>query len=45
LWLGQIRDANGGNADAAFFVLAGAALLGGVVILLATARQRKTAPA
>jgi MFS family permease len=45
LWLGQIRDANGGNADAAFLVLAGAALLGGVVILLATTRQREIAPA
>lgn len=45
LWLGQIRDANGGNADAAFLVLAGAALLGGVVILVATMRPRRAAPA
>jgi MFS family permease len=44
-WLGEIRDANGGNADAAFLVLAGAALVGGVVILLATMRKREVAPA
>jgi sugar phosphate permease len=38
--IGQIRNANGGNADAAFFALAGAALLGGGVILVATLRRR-----
>jgi hypothetical protein len=43
--IGQIRAANGGNADAAFFVLAGAAALGGVLILLTTARWRKPATA
>ena len=43
--IGRIRDANGGNADAAFFTLAGAAAIGGVLILLATARRPAVAAA
>jgi MFS family permease len=43
--IGRIRDANGGNADAAFLTLAAAALLGGVVVLLATMKKREPAPA
>jgi len=43
--IGRIRDANGGNADAAFLTLAGAAAIGGVLILLATARRPAVAAA
>ncbi|MDP3737248.1 MAG: MFS transporter [Hyphomonadaceae bacterium] len=43
--IGRIRDANGGNADAAFLTLAAAALLGGIVVLLATRPKRVAAPA
>lgn len=42
--IGRIRDANGGNSDAAFLTIAGAALLGGLVVLIA-ARPRKRAAA
>lgn len=38
--IGQIRDRNGGNADMAFLALAGAAMLGGAVALLATTRKK-----
>jgi MFS family permease len=38
--IGRIRDANNGNSDAAFFALAGAALLGGLTILIATLKRR-----
>jgi sugar phosphate permease len=41
--IGQIRDANGGNADPAFLALAGAALLGGATILVSTLRRRVAA--
>jgi MFS family permease len=42
--IGRIRDANGGNSDAAFLTLAAGAVLGGVVLLLAT-RPAKAAAA
>jgi MFS transporter, ACS family, tartrate transporter len=38
--IGRIRTATRGDGDVAFFVLAGAALLGGVVLLAATLRRR-----
>jgi MFS family permease len=38
--IGQIRTANNGDSDAAFFALAGAALLGGLTILIATLKRR-----
>ena len=38
--IGRIRTANNGDADAAFFALAGAALLGGLTILIATLKRR-----
>ena len=41
--IGQIRTANNGDSDAAFFALSGAALLGGLVILAATLRRRVAA--
>jgi MFS family permease len=40
--IGRIREANGGDSDAAFLTLAGAALLGGLLVL-ATTRPAKTA--
>jgi hypothetical protein len=43
--IGRIRDANGGNADAAFLALAGAAAFGGVLVLLATRPRRARATA
>ncbi len=44
--IGRIRDANGGNADMAFLALAGAAAVGGIVVLIATMKPRaKTAAA
>ncbi|HEX5005500.1 MAG TPA: MFS transporter [Hyphomonadaceae bacterium] len=42
--IGQIRTASNGDSDAAFFVLAGAALLGGLAILVATLKRRSAAP-
>jgi MFS family permease len=42
--IGQIRQANGGNADMAFLALAGAALVGGLTVLLATMKKRETVP-
>ncbi len=43
--IGRIREANGGNADAAFLTLAGAAALGGVLVLMLTAKPPKPAAA
>jgi MFS family permease len=43
--IGQIRDRNGGNADMAFLTLAGAAALGGILVLLVTAPRKKAARA
>ena len=43
--IGRIRDANGGNADAAFLTLAGAAAFGGVLILVATMKKPAIAAA
>ncbi len=42
--IGRIRDANGGNADAAFLTLAAGAALGGVLVLVATMKRREPAP-
>lgn len=42
--IGRIREANGGNADMAFLTLAGAALVGGVLILLVTAKPKPQSP-
>jgi MFS transporter, ACS family, tartrate transporter len=41
--IGRIRTANGGDGDVAFFVLAGAAVLGGVVLLATTLKRSATA--
>jgi D-galactonate transporter len=41
--LGRIRTANHGDGDVAFLVLAGAALLGGLTILIATWKRRVAA--
>jgi MFS transporter, ACS family, tartrate transporter len=41
--IGRIRAANGGNADAAFLTLAAAALLGGIVVLIATMKPKANA--
>lgn len=43
--IGRIRDANGGNADIAFLTLAGAAALGGVLILLITMKPKQAVAA
>ena len=42
--IGRIREANGGNSDAAFLTIAGAAFLGGVLVLIAS-RPRGQRPA
>ncbi|HEY7800319.1 MAG TPA: MFS transporter [Hyphomonadaceae bacterium] len=38
--IGRIRTANNGDSDMAFFALSGAALLGGLTILIATLKRR-----
>jgi MFS family permease len=43
--IGRIRNANGGNADAAFLTLAAGAALGGVLVLVATMKRREPSPA
>jgi MFS family permease len=43
--IGKIRDANGGDATLAFLVLAGAALLGAIIILALPGPKRAAAPA
>lgn len=43
--IGRIREANGGNSDAAFLTMAGAALVGAVVVLVASRPRRQVATA
>jgi MFS family permease len=43
--IGRIRMATGGSSEAAFFALAGVALLGAVIIIFLPGTQRKTASA